>query len=87
MVPKIGCFIAIIFNEYVFKIKYLGTTVTNQNRIDKEIKTRLNSGNDHCHSDQSLLSYCFISNNLKIKIYKGLILCLVLYGCETWSLI
>jgi hypothetical protein len=27
-----------------------------------------------------------ISNNLKIKIYKTVILPVVLYGCETWSL-
>jgi hypothetical protein len=26
------------------------------------------------------------SNNLKIKIYKTVILPVVLYGCETWSL-
>jgi hypothetical protein len=33
------------------------------------------------------LSSCFISKNLKIKIYKTVILPVVLYGCETWSLI
>jgi hypothetical protein len=27
-----------------------------------------------------------ISKNLKIKIYKTVILPVVLYGCETWSL-
>jgi hypothetical protein len=29
---------------------------------------------------------CLISKNLKIKIYKTVILPVVLYGCETWSL-
>jgi hypothetical protein len=28
-----------------------------------------------------------LSKNLKIKIYRIIILPLVLYGCETWSLI
>jgi hypothetical protein len=28
-----------------------------------------------------------MSKNLKIKIYKTVILPVVLYGCETWSLI
>ena len=28
----------------------------------------------------------FISKNIKIKIYSTIILDLVLYGCETWSL-
>jgi hypothetical protein len=32
------------------------------------------------------LSSCLISKNLKIEIYKTVILPVVLYGCETWSL-
>jgi hypothetical protein len=35
---------------------------------------------------QNLLSSCLISKNLKIKIYKTVMLLVVLYGCETWSL-
>jgi len=35
---------------------------------------------------QNLLSSSFISRNLKIKIYRTIILPVVLYGCETWSL-
>jgi hypothetical protein len=35
---------------------------------------------------QNLLSSRLISKNLKIKIYKTVILRFVLYGCETWSL-
>ena len=36
---------------------------------------------------QNLLSSRLLSKNLKIKIYRTIILCFVLYGCETWSLI
>jgi hypothetical protein len=32
------------------------------------------------------LSSCLLSKNLRIKIYKTIILPDVLYGCETWSL-
>ena len=61
---------------------YLGTTLTNQNSIREEIKSRLKSGNACYHSPQNLL----LSKNLKIKIYRIIILPVVLYGCETWSL-
>jgi hypothetical protein len=70
----------------VSQFKYLGTTVTNQNLIQEEIKRRLNSGNACYHSVQSLLSSHLLSKNLKIRIYKTIILPVVLYGCETWSL-
>jgi hypothetical protein len=72
--------------ENMATFKYLGTTLTNQNDIRDEIKSRLNSGNTCCYSAQNLLSSLLISKNLKIKIYKTVILPVVLYGCETWSL-
>ena len=35
---------------------------------------------------QNLFSSRLLSKNLKIKIYRTIILPMVLYGCETWSL-
>jgi hypothetical protein len=70
----------------VLQFKYLGTTATNQNFIQEEIKRRLNSGNAFYHAVQNLLSSRLLSNNLKIRIYKTIILPVALYGCETWSL-
>jgi len=64
----------------------LGITLTSQNSIAEEIKSRLKSGNACYHSVQNLLSSTLLSKNLKIKIYRTVILPVVLYGCETWSL-
>jgi hypothetical protein len=58
-----------------------------ENCRHEEIKSRLNLGNSCYHSVQSLLSSCLLSRKLKVKIYKTIILPVVLYGCETWSLI
>jgi len=70
--------------ERVEEFKYLGTT--NKNSIQEEIKSRLKLGNACYYSVQNLLSSSLISKNLKIKIYRTIILPVVLYGCETWSL-
>ena len=42
--------------ERVEEFKYLGTTLTNQNSIVEEIKSRLRSGSACYHSVQNLLS-------------------------------
>jgi hypothetical protein len=54
--------------------------------IQEEIKRRLNSGNACYPSAHSLLSSRLLSKSLKIRIYKMIILPVVLYECETRSL-
>jgi len=62
-------------------------SLRNQNSIQEEIKSRLKSGNACYYSVQNVLSSRLLSKNLKIKIYRTIILPVVLYGCDTWSLI
>ena len=55
--------------ERVEEFKYLGTTLTNKNSIQEEIKSRLKLGNACYYSVQNLLSSSLLSKKLKIKIY------------------
>ena len=63
--------------------KYLGSLLANQNYIQEEIKCRLKARISCYYSVQTLLSSRLLSKNLKIKIYKTIILPVVLYGCGT----
>jgi hypothetical protein len=53
-------------------VKYFGTSVTDQNLIQEEIK-RLNSDNVFFHLIQNLLSSCLLCKDIKIRIYKSII--------------
>ncbi|KAJ4435551.1 hypothetical protein ANN_18167 [Periplaneta americana] len=72
--------------EEVEKFKYLGATVTNINNTQEEIKRRINMGNACYYSVEKLLSSSLLSKYLKVSIYKTVILPVVLYGCEAWTL-
>jgi hypothetical protein len=53
--------------------------------MHEKIKSTINSGNACCHSLQSLFPSRLLSRKVKVKTYETIILPVVLYGCETWS--
>jgi hypothetical protein len=69
--------------ENVAQFRYFGTTITNQNLIQEEIKRRLHSGNACYCLLQPLLSFRLLSKNKRLEYTKTIILPVVLYGCET----
>jgi hypothetical protein len=54
--------------------------------VNKEIKSRKNSGNVWYHSVQNIFPSRLLLKNIKIRIYKTVMLPVVFYGCETHSL-
>ena len=68
------------------KFKYLGVMVTNTNDTREEIKHRISMGNPCYYSLEKILSSHLLSKKLKVNTYKTIILPVVLYRCETWSL-
>jgi hypothetical protein len=65
------------------QFRYLGTTVTNQNLIQKGIKRRLSYGMlATIQSKTFCLPFCY----QRMRMYKTIILPVILYGCKNWSL-
>ena len=64
----------------------MAINLRNKNSIQEETESILKSGNACYHSVQSLFSSSSLSENINIKIYRNIILPIVLHGCETWSL-
>jgi uncharacterized protein YgiM (DUF1202 family) len=67
-------------SERVEELKYLGTTLTNQNSLQEEIKSRWNSGNACYLSEQNLLSSSLPSKNINMKVCRTTVLPAVMYG-------
>ena len=92
---KVECYRGLLASEHITVVsntnkqvktsKYLGSLLTIQNSIQEEIKCRLKERNSCYYSVQTLLSSRLLSKNMKIKIYKAIILPVMLYGCKTWE--
>ena len=79
MIPKEHINIGSNSHEKVKTFKYLGFLLTNQNSIHEGINCRLKAENSCYYSVQTLLSSRLLSKKMKMKIYKTIILPVVLY--------
>lgn len=72
--------------ERVNEFKYLGTIINDQNKLRAEINTRIKSANKCFFALKKQFRSKFISRKTKLRVYKTLILPVLLYGSETWTL-
>jgi hypothetical protein len=71
--------------ERAANFKYLGIILTNENSVYEEIMNRLKP--ERPATVRSNILYHSVScTKTKIKIYRTIIVPVVLYGCETWFL-
>ncbi|GFY03684.1 reverse transcriptase domain-containing protein [Trichonephila clavipes] len=71
--------------ERVSEFKYLGTIINDQNNLKAEINNRIKSANKCFFGIKKQLRSKFISGKTKLRLYKTLILRVLLYASETWT--
>ena len=72
--------------EGVTEFIYLGTLISNDNSVQKEIQRRIWAGNRTYFAAISLFRNRLLSRATKIRLYKTLIRPVVTYGVETWTM-
>ncbi|GFX52023.1 reverse transcriptase domain-containing protein [Trichonephila clavipes] len=72
--------------DRVSEFKYLRTFINDQNKVKAEINNRIKSANKCCFGLKKQLRSKFISGKTKLRLYKTLILPVLLYASETWTL-
>jgi hypothetical protein len=66
--------------------KYLGSSITNTNEVEAEIKVRITAGNKCCQALGHLLKKRYTTQALKAGLYKTIVRPIVTYGAESWTL-
>ena len=72
--------------EIVKSFKYLGSTITDENKISMEVMLRIMMGNRCLYALYPTIKCKQLSYETKIIIYKTIIRPVVTYGSETWTL-
>ncbi|KAL1462186.1 hypothetical protein WDU94_014046 [Cyamophila willieti] len=72
--------------ERVDKFRYLGSNLDEKNRMEEEILEKIKIGNRTRFALKKMMSSKLLSRTSKVRIYKSLILPVLLYGAEMWTL-
>ena len=72
--------------EEVDAFKYLGATLTKDGRSTTEIKIRMATATSAMAKLSKIWKSKEISFPTKMKLYKSLVLSILLYGCESWTM-
>ena len=72
--------------EGVTEFIFLGTLISNDNSVQKEIQRRILAGNKTYVAAIRLFRYRLLSRATEIRLYKTLIRPAVTYGAETWTM-
>jgi hypothetical protein len=72
--------------ENVDVFKYLGSLITNTNEVEAEIKAKIIAGNKCYHALGHLLKKRYVTQALRVGLYKRIIRPIVTYGAESWTL-
>ena len=72
--------------QRVKEFKYLGVKVTDDGKIEQEIKHRLTLANRSYYGLITQMRSKYICRKTKIKLYKTLIRPVLTYGAETWAI-
>ena len=72
--------------EVVDEFKYLGSIITHDNNIEKEVDVRIASGNKTYWALKDIFKSKNISQRTKLKVYTTIIRPIVTYAAETWTL-
>lgn len=70
----------------ISSFQYLGYTITQEGRCNKEIKKRIAIAKDSFIRISSVMKNRNIKNCTKIRILKGYVWSVLLYGCECWTI-
>ena len=72
--------------KVVNSFKYLGSMISNEGPLDKDIASRISKASQALgHLRNRLLNHHNVTLDTSLKVYRAVVFSSLLYGCETWT--